>query len=541
MSDPTAPAPTETHEPPAADADKAGDEAHQDVAVTDGSSSGESPVVETPVVETPVSEASADAATAAEAPAENAPTDGAAAEQADPDQASAATPGVPSPALLAKVAGAGPNPATLAGRLHPPAPAGARASEFGRVADDGTVYVKTPEGEREVGSYPGATPEEALAYFTRKYDEADAQADLLLSRVTQTELSAKEATEGLAKLRSTMGDLRAVGDLVALNNKVENIATAVEARKQVEAADRAQAREAATTRRMEIVEAAEEIANQPEDRIQWKASSAKMRGLLEDWKTAQREGPKLDRETEQGMWQRLSGARNSFDKLRRVHFAQLTSRQAEAKSTKEELVEEAEALAASTEWGPTAGAFKRLMDRWRQAGRASRAEDDALWARFKAAQDSFFAAKDSVVAAENAEFSANLTVKEELLKQAQTLVPVKDLEATKSALRAIQDKWDAAGKVPRADMDRMERGMRRVEAAVREAEDRKWQRSNPEVAARARSLVDQLEAACEGLRADLAKAEAGGNAKAVAKAQEALTAREAWLAQARQGLAEFGS
>ncbi|WP_116113501.1 DUF349 domain-containing protein [Austwickia chelonae] len=443
----------------------------------------------------------------------------------------------PSPASLAKTPP--PSPAQVAGRLHPTTP-GVRSSEFGRVADDGTVYVITPDGEKDVGSYPGATPEEALAYFTRKYDEVNAQADLLLQRVTQTELSTKEATDGLAKLRETVQDLRAVGDLVALAAKVEHVATAVEARKQVEAAERAQAREAATARRVEIVEAAEKIAAQPEERIQWKASSAQMRQLLDDWKTAQREGPKLDRETEQALWHRLSGARNSFDKVRRVHFAQLGNAQAAAKTAKEELVTEAEKLAQSTDWGSTAGAFKRLMDRWRQAGRASRTDDDALWARFKAAQDSFFAAKDQVVAAENEEFTANLKVKEELLKQAQALLPVKDLDATKSSLRQLQEKWDAAGKVPRADLDRIEKGMRRVEAAVREAEDRKWQRTNPEVAARAQSLVTQLEAACDGLRADLAKAEASGDARKISKAKEALEAREAWLEQARSGLAEFG-
>nr|WP_219108199.1 DUF349 domain-containing protein [Austwickia sp. TVS 96-490-7B] len=428
----------------------------------------------------------------------------------------------------------------MAGRRTPATP-GVRASQYGRVADDGTVYVTTPDGEKEVGSYPGATPEEALAYFTRKYDDADAQADLLLQRISQTEMSAKEATDGLTKLRAVTTDLRAVGDLVALHAKVETIATAVEARKTIEAAERAKEREAATARRTEIVEAAELLAGQPEEKIQWKASSAQMRSLLDDWKAAQRQGPKLDRETEQALWHRLSSARNGFDKMRRVHFAQLGSAQAAAKAAKEELVAEAERLATSTEWGPTAGAFKRLMDRWRHAGRASRTDDDALWSRFKAAQDAFFTAKDHVVAVESAEFAQNLVVKEELLTQAQALLPITDLTATKQALRAIQDKWDVAGKVPRADVDRIEKAMRRVESAVRDAEDRQWQRTNPEVAARAQSLVTQLEAACEGLRKDLAKAEASGDSSRISKAKEALEAREAWLAQARSGLAEFGN
>ena len=450
-----------------------------------------------------------------------------------PSPTSSPTPSpTPSPG---PAAGGVPSPAALAGRLAThagPSP----STAFGRVAEDGTVYVRTPEGEREVGSYPGATPHEALAYFARKYDEINAQADLLLQRVTQTDLSSREAGEALTKLREQISDLRAVGDLVALAAKIENIATALEARKAVESQERSAAREAARARREQIVSEAEQLAAQPEQKIQWKASSARMRELLDEWKEAQRQGPKLDRESEQELWHRLSSARNSFDKLRRVHFAQLSGAQSQAKATKEELVAEARELAQSTDWGATAGAFKRLMDRWRQAGRASRADDDALWAQFKAAQDSFFASKDAVVATENREFAANLGVKEQLLAQAQALLPVKDVDATKAALRVIQDEWDAAGKVPRADMDRIEKAMRRVEAQVREAADRKWTASNPEVTARAQSMVAQLESAIAGLRQDLAKAEASGNQSQISKAKDALVAREAWLEQARRGL-----
>jgi hypothetical protein len=255
----------------------------------------------------------------------------------------------------------------------------------------------------------------------------------------------------------------------------------------------------------------------------------------------QRTGPKLDRESETTLWQRFSAARNSFDKARRVHFAQLEDTQAEAKTAKEMLAKEAEALAASKDWAATATAFKKLMDRWREAGRASRADDDALWARFKTAQDSFFNAKDEIVAAENEEFTANLVVKQALLTEAESLLPVTDVEAAKTSMRGIQDKWERAGKVPRADMERIEKAMRRVEQAVREHDEKRWASSNPEAAARAQSLVDQLETAVGGLRKDLEKAEASGNPKKVADARSALEAREQWLAQARAGVQEFGS
>ena len=237
---------------------------------------------------------------------------------------------------------------------------------------------------------------------------------------------------------------------------------------------------------------AEVIAAQPVEKVQWKTSTADMRTLLEEWKGHQRSAVRLDKDDETALWQRFSKARNAFDKARRTHFAELEGTRSEAKDAKVHLVARAEDLATSTDWAATAGAFKQLMDQWRQAGRASRTDDDALWERFKTAQDAFFNAKDAIAHAEEAVFRANLEVKLGLLVEAEALLPVTNLEAAKSALRTLQDKWEKAGKVPRADIERTEKGLRRVETAIREFEEKKWARTNPEVASRARSLATQL-------------------------------------------------
>ena len=442
-------------------------------------------------------------------------------------------PPVPTPATMHV-----PSPASLAGRLH--GSAHPKPSAHGRVDESGTVFVRTSDGEREVGSYPGASPAEALGYFTRKYDELLASADLLLQRVLHTDLSARDGSDGLAKLREQAADARVVGDLAALEARIVEIASAVDAKKAAEGVERSAAREAGRVKREELVLEAEKIAGQPEAKIQWKTSGTRMRALLDEWKTLQRNGPKLDRESETALWQRFSAARNTFDKARRVYFAQLEDTQSEARVLKEQLVKEAELLATSKDWSPTATAIKRLMERWREAGRTSRSDDDALWARFKTAQDSFFHAKDEIVAAENEEFRANLVVKEGLLAEAESLLPVTDVEAAKASLRVIQDKWERAGKVPRPDVERIEKAMRRVEQTIRETDEKRWASINPEAAARAQSLVDQLEKAVDGLRKDLEKAQSSGNAKKVAEAQSNLESREQWLTQARAGVQEFG-
>ena len=357
-------------EPAASSAEASEAAAATEVAATEGTSAPEA----APAATEPAA-SSAEAPEVAEAPvASEAPESRPAAESAKPAPPKPAAPR-PGPA---------PTPAALRAVAHPPvsvaAPApGPAAETFGRVDDSGTVFVLSPEGEREVGSYPGATPEEALHYFARKYDELWASADLLHQRLATTDLSARDAQDGLTKLKEHIAEANVVGDLAALDAKVGEIEQAVAARKAVEAAERSKAREAARQQREALVVEAESIAGQPESRIQWKASGARMRALLDEWKQHQRSGARLDRETETALWQRFSHARNSFDKARRVHFAQLEGTQSEAKAAKEALVQEAEALSTSKDWGPTAGAFKRLMDRWRKAGRASRADDDALW------------------------------------------------------------------------------------------------------------------------------------------------------------------
>ena len=106
----------------------------------------------------------------------------------------------------------------------------------------------------------------------------------------------------------------------------------------------------------------------------------------------------------------------------------------------------------STDWAVTATAFRDLMQEWKAAGRTARKEDDALWARFRAAQDAFFAARTAANDQVESEFRENLKVKEQLLAEAEALLPVRDPQAARTALRDIQDRWEAAGKVPRADL-----------------------------------------------------------------------------------------
>ncbi|WP_291797704.1 DUF349 domain-containing protein [Cellulomonas sp.] len=410
----------------------------------------------------------------------------------------------------------------------------AAASAFGRVDDDGTVWVREAAGERTVGQVPGASAQDALSLYVRRFLDLKAKVVLFETRLTATDLAVKEIDQTLTKLAEELAEPAAVGDLDGLRARLDAVRPVAAERRAVAEAERAAARAIVLGERTQIVEQAEKIASTDPERIQWRPAGEQLRVLLDQWKEAQRSGPRLDRASEESLWKRFSHARTTFDRERRHFFAELESRNAGAKSAKEDLVREAESLATSTDWGTTAGVYRDLMARWKASGRASRSDDDALWARFRAAQDAFFAARDASAASTDDEYRANLALKEALLTEAERLLPVKDVNAAKAALRTLQDRWESAGKVPRADVQRIEARLRAIEAAVRDADQAVWQRSNPETRARAEGAAAQLESAIAGLEAALAAAKAKGEARKVAEAQAALDARRSWLEQVQR-------
>lgn len=412
------------------------------------------------------------------------------------------------------------------------------ARAFGRVDDDGTVYVTDSAGERVVGQFPGVTPDEAMSLYIRRFLDLQAKIALFEARLGTAELAPKEIDATLAKIADEVAEPAAVGDLDALRARVDVIRGIAASRRAELDAERAAAKESALAARTAIVEAAERLASTDPSKIQWKPAGEELRVLLEQWKTAQRSGPRLDRPSEEALWKRFSHARTTFDRERRHFFAELEKQNAGAKASKAALVAEAERLSTSTEWGATAGAYRDLMDRWKSAGRANRKDDDALWARFRRAQDAFFSARDAANAATDAEYGENLVVKEALLAEAEALLPITDLAHAKTALRALQERWEEAGKVPRGDVQRVEGRMRAVETAIRDAEQAKWTRSNPETRARAEGAAAQLEAAIAGLEADLAEARSRDDARKVKEIETALAARQSWLEQVVKAAAD---
>ncbi|WP_341926777.1 DUF349 domain-containing protein [Nocardioides psychrotolerans] len=405
------------------------------------------------------------------------------------------------------------------------------STEWGRVDDDGTVYVKTAEGERSVGQYPVGTADEALKFYTDRFLALETEVSLLDQRVRSGVLGPEEAAESIKIVRAQVVEANAVGDLAGLTGRLDSLGPVIAQQRAVKRAEKAKKSAEAKEQKEKLVAAAERIAEGND----WRHGANKLRELLDEWKAL----PRIDRPSDDALWKRFSGARTAYTRRRKSHFAEQDQKRDSARVVKERLATEAESLSTSTEWGITAGRYRDLMRDWKAAGPAPKDVDDQLWARFRGAQDAFFGARDAANAALDQEFAANAEVKDALIVEAEALLPVTDVEAAKRAFRDLADKWDAAGKVPRDRMKDLEGRMRTVEQTIRGLEEEQWRKSDPEKSARAGDMVAKLQTAIDGVEADLEKARAAGNDKKIKELEENLASRQAFLEMAKRAADEF--
>ncbi|MGY4709853.1 DUF349 domain-containing protein [Mycolicibacterium sp. CBM1] len=409
-----------------------------------------------------------------------------------------------------------PGPPRPVPKPHPPAAVVSAAPSsdphrFGRVDDDGTVWLITSAGERSIGSWQAGDYEAAYAHFGRRFEDLATEVTLMETRLASGTGDARKIKAAAATLAETLPTASVLGDLDALAERLAAIRDHAEETAAADRARREEQRAAQTARKEALAVEAEELAA---NSTQWKAAGDRMRAILDEWRTI----TGLDRKTDDALWKRYSAARETFNRRRGSHFADLDRERAGARQAKESLCERAEALSNSTDWAATSAAFRDLLTEWKAAGRAAKDVDDALWQRFKSAQDTFFAARNAVSAERDAEFNANAAAKEALLTEAEKL-DTANLEAARAALRTITDKWDAIGKVPRERAPELERRLRAVEKKVRDAVDSG--RVDPEAQARA----EQFRARAEQFQRQAEKAEAAGRTK---DAEQAKASAEQW-------------
>lgn len=405
-------------------------------------------------------------------------------------------------------------------------------ADFGRVEADGTVYVRIGDTERSVGQIPDSTPEEALSFYVRRFQNLEAEVSLLGTRVEAQTTSPEESRKAINALRTTVKQANAVGDLASLERRLdaleELLPAQIEARKAARAEQNAQTVQA----KEEMVARAEQLAQGSD----WRGGVEHFRVLLEQWKQL----PRVDKTTDNELWHRFSTARTQYTRRRKAHFTELNAKRDEAKAAKERIIAEAEPYATSTDWGATAGVFRDLMARWKAAGSARRDEDDALWKRFRAIQDEFFDARTAAQNAADGEQADNLAAKQQLLTQVNAdLDGVTDVERAKAIHREFLTKFNELGHVPRSAMRELNDQVRSVADHVSELEAEQWRRTDPQARKRAEDTVSLFQTQVDKLTADLEAAQSAGDQRKVKDVTKSLETYQAWLDQAKQTFAEF--
>ena len=385
-------------------------------------------------------------------------------------------------------------------------------SEWGRVSDDGTVYVRTVDGERAVGSWHAGTPEQGLAHFARRYEQLATEVTLLEQRLRSGAGDPRQVATSAERLRDALPTAAALGDLDALAARVAGLLEKTEAAVEEHKAARAAAKEESVVTLTALAEEAEKLAASSS----WKDAGERLRTLGQDWKRV----TGVDKKTADVLWERVAAARARFAERRTTHFGALEQQRTVSQERKEKLVKEAEKLSGSTDWKATADRYRDLMTEWKAAGRAPRELEDTLWAAFKGAQDVFFSARSASFAEKDQEFAGNQKVKEEILAEAEAL----EVPGGKGRLRQLQDRWEAAGKVPREVMRSLEDRFAKVEERFRATADVSHvkQTESP--------FVVRLKEKVADLEGKLAKAREAGRATGDLEAQ--LETQRQWLAQA---------
>ncbi|MBN2490877.1 MAG: DUF349 domain-containing protein [Planctomycetes bacterium] len=389
---------------------------------------------------------------------------------------------------------------------------------FGRIDDDGTVYVKTAAGERAVGSWHAGTPEEGLAHFARRFADIVTEVDLLEARLNSGAADAGHSLTTIRRLRSGLDTAHAIGDLDGLAARLDKLASVAEDKAGAAKAAKDAARIEAIARKTTLVEEAEAIGAESTG---WKTAGDRLKEILDEWKTIHG----VDKKTDGELWKRYSAARDAFARRRGAHFANLDAARKQAQTRKDELVAEAESLVSSTEWNATANRLKELMAEWKAAPRAAKETEQRLWEQFRAAQDAFFTRRSEVFSARDAELRGNLERRQELITQAEALDIDSDPRAAQAKLREIQGQWHDTGRVPREVAGNLDRRLRAVEDRVKAAMDTAWRRTSPSSS----PLLAQMREQVARAEQQLAKANASGDQRRIRDAEQALAAKRRFL------------
>ena len=368
---------------------------------------------------------------------------------------------------------------------------------FGRVDPDGTVWLITAAGERIIGSWQAGDTEAAYAHFGRRYEDLHTEVALMEHRLASGTGDARKIKSAAAALAESLPTAAVLGDVDALAARLTAIVEHAEAAAQAERAN------AATNTAPRRPPARRRWPSRPRRSPPMRRSGRprgdRLRAILDEWRTI----TGLDRKTDDALWKRYSAARETFNRRRGSHFAELDRERVGVKQAKEALCERPRRSPTRPTGAPTAATFRDLLTR--VEGRRARGQGR----RRRAVGAVQGRAGQVLRGPQRRQRRAGRRVRRQRRRQGGACSPrprridVTDADAARAAFRAIGDKWDAIGKVPR------ERG-RRAGASHAGRGEEGARRRRPAGRSEAQARADQFRERAEQFEQQAEKAEAAG-------------------------------
>lgn len=181
----------------------------------------------------------------------------------------------------------------------------------------------------------------------------------------------------------------------------------------------------------------------------WKEASEEVKQLQERFKAS---GPVPEVRSDE-VWKQFHAATDSFYEARKQAYEEQDRVRERNLVIKDELCAKAEGLSLSDNWKEAAQALKLLQSQWKETGPVPREKADALWDRFKKANDIFFARREEYFGRKAQERSENLRKKEELCEEVEKLAGLKGFRGARERVVELQQQWKAIGEVPKEKSD----------------------------------------------------------------------------------------
>ena len=204
--------------------------------------------------------------------------------------------------------------------------------------------------------------------------------------------------------------------------------------------------------KIELCEKAEELLDEKSITKAFKA----LQKLHEDWKEI---GP-VPQDKKDEIWERFKAATDKINQIRREHYSKLEEEQSGNLEAKKALCEKVEELitedyASVNAWQKKSTELSEIFGVWKTVGPASKKDNEEIWARFRAAMDTFFAKKKEFFASLKDRQTENLEHKTQLCIEAEALMDSTEWKNATEQMKKLQEEWKTIGPVPKRHTDKI--------------------------------------------------------------------------------------